>query len=71
MKKSYLNWNRESVDDELIELHLDQLSKGRAKLTQDFRFQHTNEILGRNKKKKPFRAPGGNFNQRNKNRPQQ
>jgi len=70
MKKSYLSWNRESVDDDLIETHLKQLSKGRAKLTQDFRFQHTNEILGRNKKKKPFRPQGGNYNQRNKNRPQ-
>ena len=29
LKKSYLNWNRESVTDELIEEHLKILSKGR------------------------------------------
>ncbi|MEI6885232.1 MAG: DUF4290 domain-containing protein [Bacteroidota bacterium] len=73
MKKSYLSWNRESVDDTLIEMHLDKLSKGKAKLKQDFKFQHTNEILGLNKKvRKPFRpSPNGKYNQRNKNRPQQ
>jgi hypothetical protein len=72
MKKSYLSWNRESVDDTLIETHLDQLSKGRIKLHQDFRFQHTNDILGLNKKKKPFQPkPGNKYNQRNRNRPQQ
>jgi len=55
MKKSYLNWNRESVNDELIEKHLNVLSKDKLKLNQDFRFTNTNDILARNKKKKPFR----------------
>jgi hypothetical protein len=57
MKKSYLNWNRESVNDELIEKHLEHLSKGRLKLHQDFKFTHTNDILAQNQKRKPFR-PG-------------
>ena len=39
MKKSYLNWNRESVNDELIEKHLNVLSKDKLKLNQDFRFE--------------------------------
>lgn len=84
MKKSYLNWNRESVNDELIEKHLELLSKDKLKLHQDFRFTHTNEILAQNQKKKPFRqGPERNFNkqghpnpkqnfnaQRNRNKPQ-
>jgi len=82
MKKSYLNWNRESVNDELIEQHLKVLSKDEVKLHQDFRFAHTNDILSQNQKRKPFRQgaernfnkpgfPKQNFNnQRGKNKPQ-
>jgi hypothetical protein len=63
MKKSYLTWNRESVNDELIEQHLDVLSKNLLKLHQDFRFTHTNEILAQNQKRKPHRpVPDKNFN---------
>ncbi len=63
MKKSYLNWNRESVNDELIEKHLSVLSKDLLKLNQDFRFTHTNDILAQNQKRKPFRqGPDRNFN---------
>jgi hypothetical protein len=63
MKKSYLNWNRESVNDELIEKHLSVLSKDQLKLNQDFRFTHTNDILAQNQKRKPFRqGPDRNFN---------
>lgn len=65
MKKSYLNWNRESVSDDLIESHLATLSKGKLKLHEDFRFTNTNEILARNKKRKPYRPPtNGNVQQR-------
>ena len=71
MKKSYLNWNRESVSDELIETHLSTLSKGKVKLHEDFRFTNTNDILARNKKRKPFRPPtNGNVQQRPRRNPQ-
>ena len=63
MKKSYLNWNRESVNDELIEKHLSVLSKDQLKLKHDFKFTHTNDILAQNQKRKPFRqGPDRNFN---------
>jgi len=63
MKKSYLNWNRESVADELIEQHLGILSKEKLKLKQDFKFAHTNDILAQNQKRKPFRqGPDRNYN---------
>jgi hypothetical protein len=54
LKKSYLNWNRNSVDDQLILDHLEYLSKGKLKLQEDFKLSHTSEILARNKKKKQY-----------------
>jgi hypothetical protein len=53
LKKSYLNWNRESVDDELIFQHLESLSNGKLHLKDELRLNTTNDILSRNKKKVP------------------
>lgn len=52
LKKSYLNWNRESVDDDLIFEHLEVLSDGKLKLNKDLYLNTTSDILSRNKKKK-------------------
>lgn len=52
MKKSYLNWNRDSVTDELIAQHLEMLSNGQLKLGTDDKLSQTSDILARNKKKK-------------------
>jgi hypothetical protein len=49
LKKSYLNWNRDSVNDETIFKHLEELSGGRLKLTEDQQLLSTNEILSRNR----------------------
>jgi len=48
LKKSYLNWNRDSVNDELITDHLKELSNGKLKLSEDTRLAHTNDLLARN-----------------------
>ena len=53
MKMSYLNYNRDSVSDELILEFLDELSDNKLKPGENFRFYHTNEILQANKKQKP------------------
>jgi hypothetical protein len=53
LKKSYLNWNRESVDDGLIFEHLEALSNGKLQLKDELRLNTTNDILSRNKKKTP------------------
>jgi hypothetical protein len=58
LKKSYLNWNRNSVDDDVILKNLGDLSANRLQLAEDHKLSHTNEILARNKKKK-FIKPGG------------
>jgi hypothetical protein len=45
LKKQYLNWNRDSVNDDLIEEHLKELSYGKLGLKDDFRFSSTQAIL--------------------------
>ncbi|MCD4789879.1 MAG: DUF4290 domain-containing protein [Bacteroidales bacterium] len=57
LKKSYLNWNRDSVSDDLIIEHLNTLSKGKLKLSEDRKLNATSDILARNRKKKPSK-PG-------------
>lgn len=47
LKKSYLNWNRDSVNDELITDHLKELSHGKLKLSDDARLAHTNDLLAK------------------------
>lgn len=62
LKKSYLNWNRESVDDDLIFEHLKSLSKGNLELKEELSLNSTNLILSRNKKKAPSSPPSGRQN---------
>jgi hypothetical protein len=52
MKKSYLTWNREAVDDQVIVNDLHTLSKGRIKLDDAYKLEETREILNKGKKKK-------------------
>lgn len=47
LKKSYLNWNRDSVSDDLILKHLEELSKNRIKPMENMRLMATNDILAR------------------------
>lgn len=72
MKRHYLNFNRDSVNDEVIAQHLKELSKGQLTLNESFTFKHTNEILGKNpnnqhnkrKHKKNFHGKNQNFRHR-------
>jgi hypothetical protein len=67
LKKSYLIWNRDSVDDSLIAQHLSELSKNRLRISEALQLKHTNEILsqqGAKKKSKP--KPQKNQSQRRK-----
>jgi hypothetical protein len=50
MKRSYLNWNRDSVNDEVILKHLTELSKGELKLNDTFRLNSTTDLLHRSNK---------------------
>lgn len=53
MKKFYLTYNKESVDDEVINNHLKELSDGSLKIKDEYNIDSTNEILShKNKKRK-------------------
>jgi hypothetical protein len=52
IKKLYLTWNRESVNDDLIYNHLKELSKGKLILGENIRLNETSDILARTRKKK-------------------
>ncbi|MCF8308998.1 MAG: DUF4290 domain-containing protein [Bacteroidales bacterium] len=52
LKKLYLNWNRESVSDELIDKHLQNLSDGKLSIPEGVTLNTTSEILARTKRKK-------------------
>lgn len=63
MKRSYLTWNRESVSDELILAHLEELSGGKLKLGKDEALIAASDILSSNKSAK--RKKGGQKNKDN------
>ncbi len=54
MKRSYLNWNRDSVSDRMILNQLDELSGGKLKIEEEVNLVASSEVLAgnRNKKKK-------------------
>jgi len=62
LKKSYLTWNRDSVNDEVIAEHLNTLSNGKFKLTENMRLNNTSDILARNKKKRKNTTNNNNGN---------
>ena len=45
MKRSYLSYNRDSVNEEMIIDQLKEMSNGSLKVADDFKFEHTNDIL--------------------------
>ena len=45
LKKSYLTWNRDSVDDEQIYENFSDMSGGKLKLTESFQLKQTKDLL--------------------------
>ncbi len=69
MKKAYLTWNRDSVDDQLIADHLEELSHHELHLPENQQLSSTQEILGRNNvKQKKIKPPKGHNPNRRKNK---
>ncbi|MBN2523483.1 MAG: DUF4290 domain-containing protein [Bacteroidales bacterium] len=54
MKKSYLTWNRDTVNDEVILNDLKKLSKGRIN-TENIKLNETREIIGKKRSKRNIR----------------
>ena len=73
MKKCFLNWNKDTVEDDVILSHLDELSKGKLKVDPSLKplsesqnlIKLTNKKFVKNnsKNKKPYRS----FKKRNNN----
>ena len=68
MKMSYLTWNKDTVDDSTILGHLEELSKGKVKLAETVRLNHTNELLALNREKERERRAKDQHKRGNKNR---
>lgn len=66
LKKSYLQWNRESVDDAVILDHLRILSGGELELKEGAELSAPGTLIGKKKKKKKkMPPPQKNYRQRN------
>ncbi|NOY49384.1 MAG: DUF4290 domain-containing protein [Chlorobi bacterium] len=52
LKKSYLTWNRDSVNDETVLKHLADLSNGKLHLKEEFSLISNSEALSKPKKQK-------------------
>lgn len=68
LKKSYLSWNRDSVNDEVIIEHLDVLSHGKLKLSENVRLNNTRDILAITKRRPPQQSTNTQGSQNNQNR---
>ncbi len=69
MKKAYLNYNRDSVNDELIKDHLIEMSGGLLKLNENQRLHSTNHILDKKSIKKKTFKPKNHTQTQGQNRP--
>lgn len=56
MKKCYLNWNKEHVDDEKVMADFSELAKGRLDVPDDFHLKETKDLIY--KKKRPQNQGG-------------
>jgi hypothetical protein len=68
MKKLYLTWNRESVEDDVITQSLAEMSGGKLKLDGEIKLNDTRDILLKNQKKKFVPKPGSSHNPKSQNR---
>jgi hypothetical protein len=71
MKKCFLNWNKDTVDDDVIFNHLFELSEGKINLKESKEELLDSKILLKNKKsynKKNIRNHKNNNNNNNRNR---
>lgn len=65
LKRQYVSWNRDSVDDEVIAQHLSELSNNELKLDDDFKFISTRDLVQQNTQQRT--SNNRNTNRRHKN----
>ena len=71
MKRQYLQWNRDSVDDSLIVEQLRELSDGRLTLPEEFRFKDTSVYVEAMQAAAAKREQGSKKKKRKKKKQQQ
>jgi len=65
MKKAYLIWNRDAVEDDKIFKDLEIISQGKLKCEEDFKLNDTQEILAsNNRRRKPAKFSKSNNHHR-------
>ena len=69
MKKNYLLYNRESVDDSLIHKHLQELSGGELRIRDEFQLKSSGSLVGKPKPNNIKRKPHNNKRKKNNYRP--
>ncbi|HKI89196.1 MAG TPA: DUF4290 domain-containing protein, partial [Draconibacterium sp.] len=52
MKKSFLAWNKDAVEDSKILMDLEEISGDKIKVNQEMKLAETKNILSKSKKKK-------------------
>lgn len=52
MKKLYLTWNKDTVEDDIILKTIEELSKGKITIRKDIRLSASKDLMNRPKKKK-------------------
>ena len=70
LKKLYLIWNRDSVDDQLIFRQLREMSGGKLVVEEDFKLANTRDILIQNQTKKTNGKNNSKRKKRTKNKQQ-
>ena len=66
MKKCFLNWNKDTVEDSVIHSHLDELSKGKLRVSSDqLPLSNSNDLL--KLKSKNGNGPKSNHKNRKRN----
>ena len=77
LKKSYLTWNRDTVNDELIYEQMDEMSGGKLKVNEDFKLLQTKAYIDQpakaavaspNSQAKPKKKSKNNSKNKNKNK---
>jgi hypothetical protein len=66
MKKFYLNYNKESVEDEVINQHLQDLSNGALRIKETYNIDSTLDILSQKNKRRKRSNNNNNKNYRKK-----
>ncbi len=58
LKKLYMNWNRETVPDDVIALHLEVFSAGKLKLDDTVKLEYVQQTIAKAKKRKYINGNG-------------